>query len=247
MCNDLSEFRVSPRSADVWTLPIRTEQPILDELGQTLSPDEWERALRFRAEEHRDLFIAGRAILRMLLSCYISERPAQLVFRYGPNGKPHLRDHPGLHFSLAHSGGHAVYAVGTDDLGIDIELVKSTTDWQNISRRFFSSREVDELEKLDPAQQTAGFFACWTRKEAYLKATGEGLRLALNKFYAGAILSRANGVIEEDGKASQWFYKDLRMPEKYAGAIVTRYSECGIRLFEFARTEDCVSFVQGKI
>jgi 4'-phosphopantetheinyl transferase len=235
-----------PATADVWVVPIRASRELVDELKQTLSSDELERALRFRAGEHRDLFIAGRAILRTLLSSYAQARPESLGFRYGSKGKPYLRDHPDLQFNLSHSGGLAVYAVGVDELGIDVESIKPSTDWRKISVRFFSPREVEELEKLDASQHLSGFFSCWTRKEAYIKATGEGLSSPLDKFYAGAQPSRAEGPIDEDGKPHQWYFKDLRLGDEHAGAIVTRFEQCPIRFFHFSRSDDCLRFVHDK-
>jgi 4'-phosphopantetheinyl transferase len=230
-------------SADVWVVPLRAKRQLVDELRQTLSPDEIERALRFRADEDRDLFIVSRGILRKILSRYVSEPAEKLVFRYGSKGKPYLRDRPDLQFNLAHSGGFAVYAISGEELGVDIELVKPSTDWQKISQRFFSPREVDELERLDPTQQLRGFFSCWARKEAYIKATGEGIA-TLAKFSAGAQSSPGEGAIDEDGKPREWYFKDLNVGDKHAGAIVTRFDQCRIRLFSFTSVEDCLQLIK---
>jgi 4'-phosphopantetheinyl transferase len=223
-------------------VPIRASREVVDDLKPLLSSDEWERAVRFRAEEHRDLFVVGRAILRKLLSCYVPQPAESLVFRYGSKGKPHLRDYPDLQFNLAHSGGCALYAVGTDELGVDIELIKPSRDWRKISARFFSPREVEELTALDASQRLSGFFSCWTRKEAYIKATGEGMSSPLDKFYAGGLPSPDEGPIEEEGKPRQWYFKDLEAGAEYAAAIVTRFAQCRVRVFEFSRPEDSLRF-----
>jgi 4'-phosphopantetheinyl transferase len=238
------EFRLAASCVDIWTAPIQANPGIIDQLKQTLSPDELERALRFHAAEHQGLFATSRGILRAILSCYVSDRPESLVFRYGTNGKPHLLDHPNVHFNLGHSGGRAVYAVAGDDLGVDIELIKPLVDWGKISARFFSAREAEELKGLDPARQIAGFFACWTRKEAYIKATGDGLAAGLGKFYAGVDPLQADGTIEEEGHPRRWYFKDLTIGDQYAGAVVTRFEQCRTRSFNFQQTEDCLSFIQ---
>lgn len=244
----LDEFRIAANCVDIWTVPLKTSGAVLEGLKQSLSRDERERALRFYAEKHRDSFAVGRGILRAILGSYISSRPEALIFHYGSKGKPYLKNHSGVQFNLGHSGHRAVYAIASDELGVDIELVKPLTDWEKISERFFSRREVEELKMLDPALQTAGFFACWTRKEAYIKATGEGLAAGLNKFYAGAKPSDSEGVIEieedQDGRAPQWYFKDLRLGDQYAGAVVTRLSTYHIRTFNFERTEDFVLFLE---
>jgi 4'-phosphopantetheinyl transferase len=238
------EFRLAPNRVDIWTAPIQASREIIDQLKQTLSSDELERALRFHAADHQDLFVAGRGILRAILSCYVSDGPDSLAFRYGTKGKPHLLDHANVRFNLGHSGGRAVYAVAGDDLGVDIELIKPLVDWEKISARFFSAREAEELKGLDPARQIAGFFACWTRKEAYIKATGDGLGAGLGKFYAGVDPLQADGTIEEEGHPRRWYFKDLKLGDQYAGAIVTRFAQCRIHSFNFQQTEDCLRFVQ---
>jgi len=236
------ELSVPQASADVWVLPIRANRELVGQLQQTLSSDEIARALHFRADDDRDLFIVGRGILRKILSRYASEPAQKLVFRYGLKGKPYLRDHSYLQFNLGHSGGLAVYAISGKELGVDIELVKPSTDWRKISKRFFSPREVEELERLDPTQQLRGFFSCWARKEAYIKAIGQGIA-TLAKFSAGAQPSPGEGPIDEEGKPRKWYFKDLKVGDEHACAIVTQFDQCRIRLFRFSRAEDCLRFI----
>ncbi|MGH9511232.1 MAG: 4'-phosphopantetheinyl transferase family protein [Terriglobales bacterium] len=245
------ELNVRPGFADIWNVPLETGGRVLDDLRRILSSDEQQRALRFHAVEHQELFVAGRGILRQILSCYLRVQPESLIFRYGAKGKPDLEGPPGLHFNLGHSGGRAVYAVAADRVGVDIELVQLSRDWQKISQRFFSPREAEELASLDPSRQISGFFACWTRKEAYIKAVGDGLAIPLNKFYVGANPVHTEGAIEIDIDADtdkekltpRWYFKDLKLGEPFAGTIVTRFPECRIRCFNFDRAEDCLSFV----
>jgi len=234
---------VTRASADVWVLPIRADRQLVDQLQQTLSSDEIARAVRFRAEEDRDLFIVGRGILRKILSRYASEPAEKLVFRYGSKGKPYMRDHSDVQFNLGHSGGFAIYGVGGEELGVDIELIKPSTDWRKISQRFFSPQEFEELKRLDPPQQLRGFFSCWARKEAYIKAIGGGIA-TLAKFCAGAQPSPGEGAIDEEGKPHEWYFNDLNVGDKHAGAIVTRFDQCRIRLFSFTSVEDCLRFAE---
>jgi 4'-phosphopantetheinyl transferase len=233
------ELSVPRASADVWLVPLRANRHLVDELRQTLSLDEIERALRFRAEEDRHLFIVARGILRKILSRYAYEPAEKLAFRYGSKGKPYLQNRSDLQFNLGHSGGFAAYGVSGEELGVDIELLKPLTDWRKISRRFFSPREVEDLERLDPTQQLRGFFSCWARKEAYIKAIGEGIA-TLAKFCAGAQPSSGEGAIDEEGKPREWYFKDLNVGDEHAGAIVTRFDQCRIRLFSFTSLEDCL-------
>ena len=240
------EFRTAPNSVDIWTVPTRTTEPVVEEMKQSLSCDERERALRFYAEEHQHSFIIGRGILRAVLASYISARPEDLIFNYGPKGKPYLENHADVHFNLGHSADRAVYAVAGNELGVDIELIKQVKDWQKISERFFSLRESDELRRLDPNRQMAGLFACWTRKEAYIKATGKGLAAGLNKFSISADPSHSEGAvdIDEGGQSSHWYFKDLRVGDQYAGAVVTQFAKCQIHAFNFEQTEDCMRYLE---
>ena len=241
------EMDIAPNCVDIWTVPIQGDWQIIEDLRKLLAPDEREREIRFHTEKHQHSFVAGRGFLRAILSCYVRTRPENLAFHYGTKGKPYLQDSPGLHFNLAHSGDRAIYAVGTEELGVDIELIKPVRDWQKISRRFFSPREADELAALDPDKQIAGFYACWTRKEAYIKATGEGLAAGLNKFYAGADPSDSEGAIYiDEDQPPQWYFEDLRVGDEYAGAVVTRFAKCQIRPFNFERSGDCVRFLEQK-
>jgi 4'-phosphopantetheinyl transferase len=181
--------------------------------------------------------------LRTILSSYLHLPPKNLIFRYGKKGKPYLDDVE-LHFNLAHSGGKAIYAFGRDDLGVDIEFIKPWQDWQKISARFFSQREAEQLLKPDPATQIADFFACWARKEAYIKAIGEGMAVGLNQFYVGADRAIIGGPVEQNGHPPQWYFKDLDVGEQYAGALVTRFPACAVRVFSFDRVEEFLDYVE---
>ncbi len=173
---------------------------------------------------------------------YASCRLADISFIYGVKGKPALRAHPDFHFNLAHSGALALYGFAGNPIGVDIEQFKTSTDWMKISARFFNQRENEELLALPQDQKLAGFFACWARKEAYLKAIGMGLSFPLNEFYAGAQPDMNEGAVDRPGASLEWYFKDLKLQEGYAGAVVTRSAPARIRMFAFSSVEDCVSF-----
>ncbi len=237
-------FRVIPNRVDIWSVPTRTTEQILDRLRQNLSSDEEERAVRFHKVEDQQSFIASRGILRTMLSSYLHVPPNNLIFRYGKKGKPALENDSKLHFNLAHAGGKAIFAFGDDDLGVDIEFIKPWQDWQKISVRFFSQREAEELFKSDPATQLSDFFACWARKEAYIKAIGEGMAVGLNQFYVGADRAISSGPVERNGYPPQWYFKDLDAGERYAGALVTRFRDCQVRVFSFDQVADCLDYLE---
>ena len=149
-----------------------------------LSDDERERAARFRFPLHGDRFVVARASLRLLLGGALGESPDGLRFAYGSAGKPALADaHGGLSFNLSHSDDAALVALvlGTS-VGVDIEAERESVDAFDLADRFFAAREAAALATVPLAGRMAAFFRCWTRKEAFIKAIGEGLSAPLGDF-----------------------------------------------------------------
>lgn len=151
-----------------------------------LCAEEQARAARFLAALHRDRFIAAHGRLRELLAVELGADPASLQFQSAEHGKPHLSGREaasGLQFNLSHSGDRGLvgWAVGRH-VGVDIEVWRPLSDEAALVKRFFSAAENAAYEALAPAERTRGFFECWTRKEAYIKAVGRGLGLPLDSF-----------------------------------------------------------------
>lgn len=182
-------FKVTPGCTNImaWSAFLDYDSDVLFRLEKTLSADELSRAAKFRIAGDRNRYIAARGVLRKLLATRLGKDPRDLQFAYGPKGKPSLRHSdpsaPRLQFNVSHSHGLAVYAVARDrNLGVDVELARSGFDSEGIARRYFSAREMQELRSLPAEKRTIGFFNCWTRKEAYIKADGRGLEIALDSF-----------------------------------------------------------------
>jgi 4'-phosphopantetheinyl transferase len=143
-----------------------------------LSDDEQVRAERFVLEVHRRRFVTGRAALRALLGARLGCPPRQLHFDYGPAGKPALSGGGDTRFNLSHSDRYALVAVATGaELGVDIERVRALRDMDLVAERVFSAGEREALGEIAPDRKAEAFFAGWTRKEAYIKARGEGIGL----------------------------------------------------------------------
>ncbi|WP_416670266.1 4'-phosphopantetheinyl transferase family protein [Egbenema bharatensis] len=168
----------------VWQAALDRPIEWVEKFSPLLSADEQTRADRFRFQHHQHRFIVSRGILRLLLASYLNTDPAELRFSYGPLGKPALANasHPqsalplNLSFNLTHSEGFALYAFTLDrPVGIDLEYLPPQRSIHELARRFFSPREYEVICALPPTQQQAAFLQIWTYKEAYLKATGEGL------------------------------------------------------------------------
>jgi 4'-phosphopantetheinyl transferase len=152
----------------------------------SLAADEHVRAEQFYFERDRQHFIASRGVLRAILSGYLHRTPESLSFCYSSHGKPALAgetDDDAICFNVSHSHGVALFAVTRGrEVGIDIEHIRSDLEVAEIAERFFSLREVAMLRMLPTEAQRQAFFRCWTRKEAYIKARGEGLSLPLDQF-----------------------------------------------------------------
>jgi 4'-phosphopantetheinyl transferase len=175
--------RLAPNEIHVWHATLDAAPADVPNLHCLLSGDELERAGRFRFERDRARYVVGRALLRTVLARYLDRDPRELRFRYGTYGKPSLhRDE--LWFNLSHSGVVMLLAVtAIGEVGIDVELESSAPpDHMRLAQSFFSRAEGDALHALPAAEQPRAFLSCWTRKEAFIKARGDGLGLALDSF-----------------------------------------------------------------
>jgi len=148
-----------------------------------LSEDELERAGKYRFDRDRRRFTAGRTILRGLVASYLGTRPDDVEFSYGAFGRPSASD-SALSFNVAHSEGAALFAFADGmDVGVDVEvLAAGRPDDDRVAEKFFSRLEVRTLRAHGEAARPAAFLRCWTRKEAFLKARGDGLSLPLRDF-----------------------------------------------------------------
>lgn len=197
-------------SADVhlWIVVLDAEPDIALDLWDVLSPDERLRAARFRFSLDRDRYILARGALRKFLSLYLGCHPSCVVLTYGPQGKPQLASPPhsaDLAFNLSHSGALAAYAFASRRrVGVDIEQVRPMPEWEALSRRFFSDEEQQTLAASRKAQREDIFFACWTRKEAYIKAHGCGLAAELD---------------EDPQERNRWLLRQFTPAKNYVGAL----------------------------
>jgi 4'-phosphopantetheinyl transferase len=165
----------------VWRGSLSRRAVEVARLRRLLAPDERRRAERFRFERDRSRYIVGRATLRLLLARYLETGPQELEISYGEFEKPCVEGGPS--FNLSHSGPVVLYAFAAEgELGIDVELDDADLSKERIAERFFSPAEVSVLRALPAEVQPRAFLTCWTRKEAFIKARGDGLSLALDSF-----------------------------------------------------------------
>jgi 4'-phosphopantetheinyl transferase len=230
----------------VWCAPLEQEHARVAAFFQTLSLDEQERAGRFYFARDRGHYIVGRGVLRQILSRYLELAPQELVFSYGPKGKPGLAPDvlrvsgkaPGLRFNLSHSGALALYALTYDrEVGVDIEKFRPLEDAERIARRFFAAAEVRVFCALPAATQLAGFFNCWTRKEAYIKATGDGLSMPLDSFEVSLLPGQPARFLHVDGdpaEALRWSLRELYPAADYAAAVCVEGQDWTVQCWQWS-------------
>jgi 4'-phosphopantetheinyl transferase len=213
----------------VWRMELEQSPDVLQRFRTTLEADELRRASRFHFDRHRNSFVAGRGFLRYVLGRYLDSRPEALRFSYGEYGKPALDGT--LHFNMSHSHGLALLAITEDrQIGVDVEHVRADFATEEIARHFFSHSEVESFNALAKEDQIAAFFRCWTRKEAFIKATGRGLSQPLDAFdvtLAPGVAAELLRVEEDD--ASRWSMSDIDAGVDYAAALVVEGAAATIR------------------
>ncbi|NWG08473.1 MAG: 4'-phosphopantetheinyl transferase superfamily protein [Chloroflexi bacterium] len=173
---------LQPNQVHVWRVFLDRGPVSAQWIESTLSAEEAERAARFHFDRDRQRFVIAHAALRDILSRYLGCRPKALTFSVNSYGKPELTNHE-LEFNLSHSGDYALIAAARGHkVGVDVEHIRMDKDLESIANRFFSPSELSEFMALPPERKAVGFFNCWTRKEAYIKAQGLGLSLSLDSF-----------------------------------------------------------------
>lgn len=230
------DLGLPPDEVHVWRAALDLPDPLAEALGRLLSADERERAERFHFARDRRRFSAGRGLLRDILSRYLNAAPQELRFHYNAHGKPSLYGSD-LRFNLSHSGGLALFAVTVGgEVGVDVERIRPEVMQEGLARRYFSPREVTALEALPPEQQPPGFFNCWTRKEAYIKARGEGLSLPLDSFDVSlepGKPARLLYVKDAPGEAERWSLWDLEVGAGFAAALALNSTGKTLRRWQY--------------
>lgn len=221
------------RAIHVWSAHIDPPASELELLESFLSEDELKRANRFCIASSRNRFIAARGQLRILLARYLATEPEKIDFVYGDKGKPKLSA-GSLHFNVSHSEDHALYAVSAaGEIGVDIEKVRPVRHLGKIAERFFSATERHELLSLPETKRLRGFFICWTKKEAVIKALGTGIYMPLDSFDVS--LEPGSGVVKriEGQNRRMWRLCSFEPGPGLVGALATEQKEISVEYFSF--------------
>jgi 4'-phosphopantetheinyl transferase len=232
----MTDVEVTPLSEDevhVWLASLDRQQSELKFFESILAEEEMDRANRFYFHSDRERFVTGRGMLRVILNSYLGVPPGEILFSYGSRGKPALQPQvgqPAIQFNLAHSHGTAIYGMTQNRcVGVDIESIQPDFPVEDVAINFFSVAELATFQALPNALRTEAFFKCWTRKEAFIKALGDGLSCPLKGFDVSlapgepARLLRVGWAPEE---TSRWYMEDICGLPGFSAAIVLSGPQC---------------------
>ena len=210
----------------IWRVDLEAIRAAEPRWQALLSSDESTRASRFHFPVDCQRFVATRALLRTILGGYLATDPKRLNFFYSKKEKPSLgppNDSVDVTFNVSHSGGIALLAFARrKEIGIDVEQVREDFDVEAIARRFFSAREQEQLAALPNDEKFEAFFRCWTRKEAYIKATGDGLSIPLHQFDVSIAPGHSNALLStrpDNSEAALWSLREIPAGPGYVAAL----------------------------
>lgn len=217
---------LTPGALHVWCILLSQSEQVISALEDHLSKSELRRADRYRHGRNRSRYIVAHGALRELLADYTAQTPRNISFRHTTTGKPFLTDNHGKHplrFNLSHSGEWALVALAlSTKVGIDIEQIDSDVSVEAIAERFFSRSEFEAIQAIPLEERTAAFFSAWTRKEAYVKARGDGIADRLLNFSVSIDPEQSAILLTDSIDASatlHWRIYDLQIISNYAAAV----------------------------
>lgn len=237
-----SPAELTPESGliDVWLARLDAENSA--ELERLISQDERARAARFRFETDKKQFIAARAFLRVILGKYLRMHPRKICFEYNKYGKPSIGGERGreIKFNLSHSDNLALFAVTeTQEIGIDIERINSSFVDEQMAIQCLTPREIEHFQTLSSRARDSFFFDCWTRKEAYLKARGDGLSLPPNQIEAASISGFSTSFRENSTESRLIFRSPQKLPPipGYAAALAIEAVNSRLRFWRLSSAD----------
>jgi 4'-phosphopantetheinyl transferase len=222
--NPPDKLILSDEEAHIWRADLEIDECFQSSFLKLLSSDEKNRAQKFRFAKNSQNFIAARGILRSLIGKYLEINPAEVSFQYSKFGKPGIAHNNSLQFNISHSQNVALFAFTKRfTIGVDVEFVNPNIEAKDIATNFFSKNEILNLLALPEEQQSLGFFNCWTRKEAFIKAVGEGLSFPLDKFEVSLEPDKPAKLLAthwEPEAVSKWSMYSMSPGANFVGSLV---------------------------
>ena len=221
-------------SVDVWICTLDRADELASKFSPLLCAKEMNKAKQYAFQHLQDSYVLSRGLTRYILGAQLATAPKAIQFDTQPWGKPFVATNPDLFFNVSHAGSRLAVAVShVAPVGIDIELIHPMPDALSVAKSFFSDEEIARLAGLSPSAQERAFFECWTRKEAFIKAPGEGLHRDVKRFTVrfGPGQTSCLDWIENDNW-DEWTLRAFEAGESYVGAIAMRAGIGELRLHD---------------
>ncbi|WJR80342.1 4'-phosphopantetheinyl transferase superfamily protein [Bradyrhizobium sp. NP1] len=240
-CSPDGTYGLLDRAVDVWRTTLNSSSADLSKLSGSLSSEERERADRFRWEQDRARFMLGRIMARSVLGHCLQKPASTIQLAVDHAGKPVVAspsETPPLHFNISHAGDYVLLALARDRrVGVDVEQISDIRDLNEIAARCFSKAEYSRLQTIPERMRPQSFYRCWTLKEAYLKARGDGLSLPLESFDVAFLPGEMPRLLEtrfDPADAARWCLRELDMGSAYLAAVAIEVApELELRLWDW--------------
>ena len=237
-------FAINDLEIHLWAFTIGPVDSVAMQFRPLLSLEEEERASRFKFAHLSNAYAICHGLVRLLLSRYLGTDPKCIHFHYQLKGKPVLANCNGLTFNLSHTDGLMICGVTRAcEIGVDVEKLRPLPDMLEVANSFFCPEETDELLSLPRDQRTLAFYCCWTRKEAYIKALGEGLSAPLHSFRVTLDPTEVARFVHIQGNqdiGQSWILSAVKLGEPYIAAIAYPGPE---RIIRVTRNVDPLDFL----
>lgn len=228
-----SDLRLGDSEIQIWKLDlsnIYNWNPYL----RLLTDEEVNKGNSFKFEINRNQFLAGKVCSKLLISNILKLPPKSIIFKKTPNDKPYLSGLP-IHFNISHSKNYVIIGITKlATLGVDVEFINRDFEITKLSRRFFSQEEAKQVNDSLNTDPYMSFYKCWTKKEAFIKAHGDGLNIPLTNFQVN-IHSQKSTLLQLDlntEKANDWIIEEIAMPSNYSAAFCTNAHDYNVRFFD---------------
>lgn len=239
---DKRNYSLPKDDVHVWTCRPVEDDNLLDRFLQLLSEDEVIRANKYRFEKDRTVYITAKFLLRSLLGHYLKANPKEIDFEYSEYGKPFYLKNGDLDFNVSHSGNQIIIGFAKEQvIGVDIEKIKEDFDPLDLAKNFFSKEEIKALAQTKESEVFQAFYRCWTRKESFIKAVGEGLSYPLDSFAVtidNDDEARFLKIFNAQDSKKDWHLNSFVPAEGYIAAITT---DGNPKIIEYFDADDFLS------